>query len=50
MSSFMNIRPMGAELFHADRQMDMTKLILRTSINIGIYIVTVVIEMSLDRQ
>ena len=27
-SSFIKIRPMGAELFHADRQTDMTKLIV----------------------
>jgi hypothetical protein len=26
-SNFMNIRPMGAELFHADRRTDMTNLI-----------------------
>ena len=26
-SSFTKIRPMGAELFHADRRADMTKLI-----------------------
>ena len=28
MSNFMKIRPVGAELFHADRQTDMTKLIV----------------------
>jgi len=27
-SDFMKIRPVGAELFHADRQTDMTKLIV----------------------
>ena len=27
-SNFMKIRPVGAELFHADRQTDMTKLIV----------------------
>ena len=27
-SSFIKIRPVGAELFHADRQTDMTKLIV----------------------
>jgi hypothetical protein len=28
MSNFTQIRPVGAELFHADRQTDMTKLIV----------------------
>jgi len=28
MSNFMKIRPMGAELFHADGQANMTKLIV----------------------
>jgi len=28
MWNFMKIRPVGAELFHADRQTDMTKLIV----------------------
>jgi hypothetical protein len=28
---FMKIRPVGAELFHADRQTDMTKLIVSLS-------------------
>jgi len=27
-SNFMKIRPVGAELFHADRRTDMTKLII----------------------
>jgi hypothetical protein len=27
-SSFIKIRPVGTELFHADRQTDMTKLIV----------------------
>jgi hypothetical protein len=27
-SNFMKVRPVGAELFHADRQTDMTKLIV----------------------
>ena len=28
MSNFMKIRPAGAELFHADRRTDLTKLIV----------------------
>jgi len=40
MSNFLNVRPVGAELFYAHRQTDMTKLfvffaILPTRIKIG---------------
>jgi len=36
MSNFIKLRPVGAELFHADGQTDMTKLILafRTFANV----------------